>query len=275
MNTCTSIPFRLRLAILLPAVLLSVLPATAQPAARSGKRAAGTRVVAHRGYWDTEGSAQNSIAALQKAQALNIYGSEFDVNRTLDGQLVIAHGPMEQGVELQKVNSEALSGLRLKNGEKLPTLEEYLACAKKDKKTRLVLELKPHDTPELEDIAIREIIAMLNKYGLTKQTDFISFSLHACWEFARLMPGNSVAYLDGKYSPAELKQLGINGLDYHYSEFEKHPEWVKQAHDLGMSVNVWTVNAQDQLQKMIDLGVDFLTTNDPVLAKRLVAESGK
>ena len=42
-----------------------------------------TGIIAHRGYWKTEGSAQNSIASLTKAQQLGIYGSEFDVNRRM------------------------------------------------------------------------------------------------------------------------------------------------------------------------------------------------
>ena len=254
-------------AAVLPAVLLSFASFSAQGAE---PLSGGTRVIAHRGYWNTEGSAQNSIAALKKAQALGIYGAEFDINRTLDGRLVVAHGPKEQNVELQKVNYDVVAELRLKNGEKVPLLEDYLKCGKKDKQTRLVLELKPHDTPELESVAVQEVVKMVKKYKVAAQMDFISFSLHACQEFARLMPESSVAYLGGEFTPAELKKMGINGLDYHYSWFEKHPEWVEEAHRLGMTVNVWTISSREQLQKMIDLGVDFLTTNDPVLAKALV-----
>ena len=41
--------------------------------------AAKPEVIAHRGYWDTEGSAQNSIRALVKADSIGCYASEFDV----------------------------------------------------------------------------------------------------------------------------------------------------------------------------------------------------
>lgn len=37
------------------------------------------RIIAHRGYWQTEGSAQNSIRALELADEIRVYGSEFDV----------------------------------------------------------------------------------------------------------------------------------------------------------------------------------------------------
>ena len=37
----------------------------------------------------------------------------------------------------------------------------------------------------------------------------------------------------------------MNGLDYSLKVIKKHPEWVKQAHDLGLKVNVWTVNKEE------------------------------
>ena len=50
-----------------------------------------TQVIAHRGFWKTEGSAQNSIAALLKADSIGCYGSEFDVWLAADDQLVVNH----------------------------------------------------------------------------------------------------------------------------------------------------------------------------------------
>ena len=36
-------------------------------------------VIAHRGYWKTDGSAQNSIAALVKADEIRVYGSNVEI----------------------------------------------------------------------------------------------------------------------------------------------------------------------------------------------------
>ena len=38
-----------------------------------------TKVIAHRGFWKTPGSSQNSISSLLKADSIGCYGSEFDV----------------------------------------------------------------------------------------------------------------------------------------------------------------------------------------------------
>ena len=48
-----------------------------------------TKVIAHRGYWKCEGSAQNSIASLTKAAEAKVYGSEFDVQLTKDKEIVV------------------------------------------------------------------------------------------------------------------------------------------------------------------------------------------
>jgi glycerophosphoryl diester phosphodiesterase len=45
---------------------------------------------------------------------------------------------------------------------------------------------------------------------------------------------------------------------------------VKEAHDLGMSVNVWTVDRKEDIEKMRDLGVDQITTNDPALTREIL-----
>ena len=48
-------------------------------------------IVAHRGYWNCKegGYARNSLAALESAQKAGFWGSEFDVNMTSDGELLI------------------------------------------------------------------------------------------------------------------------------------------------------------------------------------------
>ena len=231
-----------------------------------------TQVVAHRGYWDTPKNAQNSITALKTAQNFPVYGSEFDVNMTADGVMVVSHGPkLEEIPDVQKASYKEVKKVRLKNGEKVPTLKQYLKQGKKGD-IKLIFELKVHPAGEIENEAVRKSVEMVKKLNLEEQVEFISFSLEACKQLAKLMPECMVQYLNGKIPPKELKEMGIMGLDYHYSNFEQHPEWVKEAHDLGMIVNVWTVNKEDMMKKMIDLNVDYITTDKPEEALELVKQ---
>ena len=229
-----------------------------------------TQVIAHRGFWKTEGSAQNSITALEKAAEIKLYGSEFDVLMTSDGKIVVNHDNTIEGMSIPETPYKKLKNLKIKNGEKLPTLKNYL---KKGKKLdiQLILEAKSLPTKEMEDQAIATIVKMVKKMGLEKQVEYISFSLNMCEQLAKLTPESEIAYLEGDIAPAELKKKGINGIDYHKGVFlHKHPEWIKEAQDLGMKVNVWTVNDESEMKKLIDMKVDYITTDQPLEVKELL-----
>ena len=233
-------------------------------AAVGGIQAQSTQVIAHRGFWKTNGSAQNSIAALVKADSRGCYGSEFDVWLTADNQLVVNHDSTFKGVNMQNSTAQQCTAVILDNGEQLPTLRQYLEKAGQ-LKTRLILELKSHKTPERETRAVESIVKMVEEMGLENRMEYIAFSRHATKEFIRLAPkGTPVYYLEGDLSPKELKEWGCAGPDYHFSVFKKHPEWIKESHDLGMKVNAWTVNEAKDMKWLIGHGVDFITTNEPV-----------
>lgn len=251
-----------RTLMLTTAFILSTGLALAQP-----------KVIAHRGFWKTDGSAQNSIAALVKADSIGCYGSEFDVWLTKDNKLVVNHDPMFKGRFMQKTTNRKLTQIKLNNGENLPTLKAYLKKAKELPGIELILELKPHGRQERETKAVELILQTVKEYGLEGRTQYIAFSLHATKEFIRLAPaGTPVYYLDGNLSPKELKEIGCAGLDYNIKVLEKHPQWIKEAHELGLKANAWTVNDEKSIKWLISQGVDFITTNDPVLAQSLIGE---
>ncbi len=164
-----------------------------------------TKVIAHRGYWDCEGSAQNSVTALNKAHEVGAYGSEFDVSITADGIPVVNHDDSIQGFCIETSLYEQLKDLKLKNGETLPTLEEYLIQGKKNQGTQLILEIKPHKRVVNEDKAVATILYLVQKYQMEDQVEYISFSMNICKELIRRAPSAQVSYLRGEVSPADLK----------------------------------------------------------------------
>lgn len=223
-----------------------------------------TKIIAHRGFWDTPQSAQNSLASLSKAHEIGAWGSEFDVHLTQDGIAVVSHDDSIQGFLIEESSYSQLRDLILVNGEKIPTLEQYLAQGKKNKDTKLILEIKPHKTTAMETRAVAQVLELVKKYKVAGQTEYISFSAHICKELVRQAPSVPVAYLKSDLPPKELKAMGCTGMDYHYKAMQLHPEWIKEAHDLGLTVNVWTVNDPDVMQSLVDQGVDFITTDKPV-----------
>lgn len=232
-----------------------------------------TKVIAHRGYWDCEGSAQNSITALNKAHEVGVYGSEFDVLITADGIPVVNHNDSIQGFCIETSLYEEIKDLKLKNGEVLPTLEDYLIQGKQNKGTQLILEIKPHKRVVNEDRAVTAILVLVQKYQLEDHVEYISFSMNICKELIRRAPAAQVAYLRGEVSPADLKVLGFTGLDYHYKVFEKNPTWIQEAKNAGLTVNVWTVDDPAVMQSMIEQNVDFITTDKPEQLKEIVKKN--
>lgn len=228
-------------------------------------------VVAHRGYWRTEGSAQNSITSLQKAAQAGCWGSEFDVWLTADGVPVVFHDATIDGIRIEDTTFATLMNHRLQNGEFIPTLQQYLHEATRWPLCRLILEVKPHRNAK-RDASISELaVELVETMGLASRTDYISFSKDACKRLHELAPEAKVAYLNGDLTPLQVKEMGLIGIDYSAATFDKHPEWPLEAKKLGLEVNVWTVDGEEELRRFGAMkGIDIITTNDPdILIKTL------
>ncbi len=244
-----------------------------------------TKVVAHRGHWNAEGSYENTITALKMAHEAGADACEFDVNMTTDGVLIVCHGPQVGTIQnVQQVTYSEVMGITLPNGEKVPTLEQFLKAGKKGFKVKhadgstklvklpLVLEIKTPALIEHETEIVSKVAYLLKKMKMHDQVSIISFSYGVCLQAVKQIPGLTVQYLTGDKTPYELKNDGIKGMDYHHSLTLVNAEWIDQAHELGMVVNVWTVDDPEKIQTFAQLGVDYITTNKPELAKEIIEQ---
>lgn len=260
--------------ILLIAMMVAMATALWAMGPRPGYK---TKVVAHRGYWQTDGSAQNSIRSLVKADSIDCWGSEFDVWMSKDGTLFVNHDPTIGDVEIQKSKAKVVVRQRLPNGDPIPTLEQMLKAAVSLPRLQLVCELKPHADKKHEAKAVKKIIDMVAKYGLEKRTTYITFSLEGMKELIKRAPaGTEVYYLNGELTPEQLKEMGAAGMDYNSSVVLKHRDWVDQCHQLGLKVNVWTVDDKHAalLDMLLDMDIDFITTNTPEQVQQIIFERG-
>ena len=234
-------------------------------------------IVAHRGYWNCEegGYSHNSIAALRAAGENGFWGSEFDVNMTSDGSLLVFHDSKIDGKRISDYAAEEFAEHRLPNGESIPTLDEFLSVAAEYPNTMLVLELKKHPTSEMEKSAADKCIAALKRHGLysPERVMFISFSEYACRYFAENAYGFIVQYLADDRSVDQLAAGGINGIDLQYKRLLGDEKWMKDARDFGFSVNVWTVNNDNDIHSVIEAGVDFITTDNPQRVREILGDT--
>ena len=233
-----------------------------------GKMPRPVGIIAHRGFWDTKGSAQNSRTGLAKALDMNVYGSETDYWITRDGHLVINHNHDIDGKVIETSTYDELKNCRLSNGETLPQLSDLIEVIKQhpNSKTRLVLETKEHSTDERNRAAVDAAVKLIREAGLLDRVSFTSFSLVALKEILRLAPKAKVVYLKGGMSPEKAHSIGIRGLSYNIKELRDNPQWVSEAHALGLTVNAWTINTVADMTEMTNLGVDYISSNNPLVA---------
>lgn len=237
------------------------------------------KTVAHRGLHDDANvRSENSIAALRGVAPLGIYASELDVWITPDDVVVVNHNntfPTDaKNRYIQDTPYTEMGDIRLQNGEPVPTLEEYIKVAR-ELGIRLVIEIKTqrvsadgtHTARENNDRVIDASIALVKKYDYVGMCDWIAFDYTNCKRIVSALPGSMVEYLNGDYAPGTCFNDGIMGIDYTMTKLTD--AWIEKAHELGMIVNVWTVNSSSDILNWINKGVDFITTNDPVLCKDL------
>lgn len=225
------------------------------------------KVVAHRGYWDAPGSAQNSIRSLIKADSIKCAACEFDVWLTADKKLVVNHDDTFNGITIETASSDVILNQKLKNGEFLPSLSQFLDSAKM-LTIDLVLELKPHKDKGNEIEATNKAIEMVREKGLESRTTYITFSRNIFDELVK--KSNRPVFFLSALDPESLKAAGGAGADYHINVYKKNPDWIKQLHNLGLEVNVWTVNDAEGIQWCIDNGADYITTNAPELTQKMI-----
>jgi glycerophosphoryl diester phosphodiesterase len=231
-------------------------------------------VIAHRGAFKKNGLPENSIASLKEAIRLQCIGSEFDVHMTADDSLVINHDPHYNKLEIEKSSYSQLAVFPLSNGEKLPTLRQYLQAGKENNTyTKLVLEIKPSGISKDRGARVAEkCVAMVEELGVDERVVYISFDYDILKRIHQVSPSSPTQYLNGDISPEKLKQDGISGADYHFSVFRKNPDWVQKAKANGIVLNAWTVNERTEMEWLLANGFDFITTNEPELLAAVVKE---
>ena len=230
------------------------------------------KVIAHRGYWRYEGAVQNSLSSLRASAQAGVYGSEFDVQITADGEVIVNHDPHLGGLPIAKSTYAQLVKARLGNGEPIPTLAKYLDEAKKHKDLKIILEIKKQANDSVEAVLVRKTLEAVKASGLSSRVQYISFSQFVCDQIIRNDKTADVAYLGGNMSPKEVKEHGFSGIAYSMDVLRVHPEWIDKAHKLGLTVNVWTIATEEHLKFVTTLHPDFITTDIPEDALRMLSK---
>lgn len=230
--------------------------------------AAQPKVLSHRGLYTNPETDENSIQSVKNGQQYGVWGMEFDVHKTADGELIIYHNHnINPKVHCQLSDWKEIQTIMLPHGERIPTLRQWLEQARQTPEIKLALELKTHPTHEKETEVIEDILKLVRELDMMDQMAFLSFSKWACKEFVRLAPEAYVVLnsseTDEWIDPDTAKRLGFSAISYEKRVFRKHPEYIDRANEIGIDTYYWMVDTEAELDWAIEHKVSHITSNFP------------
>ena len=235
------------------------------------------KIWAHRGASGT--MPENTLEAFWKAVEFQADGVELDIQYTKDKQIVVCHDEMLERTSngtgfvkdhtLEELKQLDFSKTHPEAGVvRIPTMKEVFELLKPTNLT-INIELK---TGIFDYTGIEEDILKLTKeMGFEDRVIYSSFNHYSILRIQELCPSAKTAFLysDGIIDVVNYaKKYKVNAL--HPAGYNiRFKDLVKEAHEAGMDVNVWTINTEEHM-KMCDMfGVDAIITNYPELARKV------
>jgi len=217
------------------------------------------KILGHRGCAGLE--PENTIRAFKRAIDLGVDLIEFDVRMTKDKKLVVIHDEKLDRTTngrgyIRDFNFEEIRKFDAGKGEKVPSLEETLDFLK-DQRPTIVIEIKEPETTE-------KILKIINREKVKDKVIIVSFWLEALKKIKEIDPKIKTAALFRKKIKniiLLIKKIKADGLGLEYHSIDE--KIVKDCHKENLEINVWTVNEIEDIERMIELGVDIISSNYP------------
>ena len=222
---------------------------------------------AHRG--DSDRFRENTLAAIQSAIDSGAHIIEIDVRLSHDGEVVVLHDPTLErlwGVSAP-VNERTWNQIRaLGEGEiRIPLLKDVLPLFVGSTSTLMIdmeevtpataafgiVENGPLDQSQIRWCGNLEGMRQIRKLSPTT----------AIW-----MPWNEIAMP----SPIEISPISPEFINLHYSFVSR--KRVREIHDMGYKVAVWTIDDEATMRWAISIGVDSITTNQLLILQGIINE---
>ena len=108
---------------------------------------------------------------------------------------------------------------------------------------------------------ITGIVEEIENAGYLENTIFISFSAQNLIYIREIKPTQNVQFLTDNFNSDVLELLLSNRFDLDINYTSLSSEIISQCHDNDIKVNCWTVNEPADAERLIDYGVDYITTN--------------
>lgn len=225
---------------------------------------------------------ENTMPAFQGAIDLGYRYIETDVHATRDGVLLAFHDDQLDRVTdkvgvIAEMDFVDVARARVDGLEPIPRLEELLLAFPQ---ARINIDPK-------RDNAVQPLIAVLRDCNAIERVCVTSFSgariaavrkalgPKLCTGLGPMATARvrfsswsgPLGFLWGAYTGGCLQipvyQKGIRLVD---------PLMIARAHEIGLQVHVWTIDDPAEMNRLIDLGVDGLMSDEPAVLKAVLLE---
>tara|TARA_Y100001970_G_scaffold33139_1_gene41117 strand:+ start:32836 stop:33603 length:768 start_codon:yes stop_codon:yes gene_type:complete len=224
---------------------------------------------------------ENSLRAFKGAYDLGFRYMETDVHTTKDGQLVAFHDDKLDRVtnsrgKVSEFNLSDLSHALIDGTEPIPLLIELL---------EEFPDAKFNIDPK-HDAAVKPLAEIILRTNSTNRVCVGSFSDERIKQVAKLigpelctgMGPKSISKLQiSRFTKSLLRPpfgdcaqvpSKVKGVPFITSEF------VKRAHDFGKAVHAWTINDPQEIEYLLDIGVDGIMTDNLSVLKTVYLDRG-
>ena len=221
---------------------------------------------------------ENTLAAFILARKLGADGIELDAKLTRDSKVVVIHDATVDRTcdgagtvrymsfdELRGMDAGAKFDPRYK-GEKIPSLDEVFEAL--GKKLLINVELTNYADPK--DDLPEKVAELVKKHNLGQAIIFSSFHPTTLWRIQSLLPETPAGLLAFPGFPGALSRSLVgrhwsrNLIHPYYSDVKER--FVKRQNRWGRKINVWTVDDKNELERLINLHVNGIITDDVPLA---------
>lgn len=209
---------------------------------------------------------ENTIESFKKAIEVGVDFIECDVHLSKDGNIVVMHDTTVDRTTdgkgyIKDFSLQELKRLSVQHADRIPTIEEVLKLD-----FPMLIELKSFRLSgdcQIYPNLVEKLLQVLHESKFNKNVILMSFDRRYIEQlinstFSKIFLSSDFPDLD------MLKDLGLFGvgIDYHALDIEK----VEEAHDKSFNILAWTVDKREDIEKVVEFGVDFVESNDPALA---------
>jgi len=234
----------------------------------------GVAISAHRG--GSIEAPENTIESFKYSIELGSSYIETDVQLSSNGIPYIFHDDdlkrlFGKNIIFNSLHSDEIDELILFDKYKIPTLESTL---QKFPDTLFQIDVKT-------DEVVLPTMEVIKKTNSTDKVCIASFSSKRLQQVHKLYP--EICLSMGPFEVMKLllasfglyrKKVPGNCLQipiYQYGIKLVTKRFINYIHSIGLKIHVWTINDEDTMQKLIDLGVDGIITDRPKTLKDLLS----